>query len=564
MKLRTKTIITISLVSFLIFAALHLVTVFVIQPSFTNLENHEIEKSTNQALSTLNYRLSILQGQIKDYSSWDDTYDFVQDKNQDYVVSNLIDSTFENLNLNLIAIVDTNKSIVYCQSFDLNNSIMVQTSEETRKTVTSDNGIWISLSTNSSISGIMLIDNQPMFVATAPILTSLYHGPAIGGMLFGRYIDASETSNLAEITDLNFSVQKIADFRLQKANSQILNSLMSNVQSVAIRENGPIAVSGYTLINDIHSNPVFVLQITQDRAAYQQGIWVRDIFLSASILLSVFVGVGFQYLLEREIIKPLTKLSSYIKELSVNSNASAPKNLAHASEELVVLTDSVKDTMKKKFEGMNEVSRMVGHDLRNPLTGIKGASYILKKKCGTKIDEQGKSALATIDNCVEYSDKIVRDLLEYSCELKIDKIKTNPERLVNDSLSTLEVPNNIKLVNEVSDEFSVLADNGKVERVFGNLIKNAFDAMPDGGILHITSRKVNGDVEIAFFDTGIGMSEDTLKKLWLPFFTTKAKGMGVGLSICKKIVEAHGGRIDVLSTLGRGTVFRVFLPKEND
>lgn len=199
MKLRTKTIITISVISFLIFGALQVITVLVIDHSFNNLEIQESKHSINQALSTINYRLSSLQGQLKDYSFWDDTYNFVQNKNQEYVEINFVESTFENLNLNLIAIVDNNSSLVYCQSFDLNNSAKVQTSEETRKVLTSDENLWAFNSTENAISGVMLVDNQPMFVATAPILTSLSQGPVMGGMLFGRYIDAKEISQLTEI-----------------------------------------------------------------------------------------------------------------------------------------------------------------------------------------------------------------------------------------------------------------------------------------------------------------------------------------------------------------------------
>jgi len=207
MKLRTKIIIIISLVSILIFAALQVVTVLVIQPSFTSIENDEIQKSTTQVLSTLSYRISNLQGQLRDYSCWNDTYNFVQNRNQEFVENNFVDSTFINLNLNLIAVVDNNRSIVYCKSFDLNNSAEMQTSEETRMTLTSDEEIWTCLSTENAVSGIMLIDNQPMYVVTAPILTSLSQGPIMGGLLFGRYIGGQEISELTEITNLNFSIK---------------------------------------------------------------------------------------------------------------------------------------------------------------------------------------------------------------------------------------------------------------------------------------------------------------------------------------------------------------------
>jgi signal transduction histidine kinase len=84
--------------------------------------------------------------------------------------------------------------------------------------------------------------------------------------------------------------------------------------------------------------------------------------------------------------------------------------------------------------------------------------------------------------------------------------------------------------------------------------------MPNSGTLTISSLKTQNEVEISFADTGIGMSEEVAKKIGEPFFTTKAKGMGVGFSICKRIIDAHKGRIEVSSSPGKGTKITVFLP----
>jgi signal transduction histidine kinase len=558
MKIRTKTIVVIFLASLFVFGVMQVATIFVIQPSFKNLETLECEEGVAQALSTIDYRLSQLTGKVKDYSFWDDTYNFVQYRNVEYIENNYVDSTFENLNLNLVAIVDSNGSLVYCQSFDSNNSVKVETLEQTKDYLATDDLIWDLRSGKETFSGLMFVDKQPMFAATAPILTSLEQGPTVGGLLFGSYIDEKEISQIEEITNLNFSLYTLSEFRIQKSDSGIVDSLLSSKPTVVVKENGPDTVSGFTLIDDIHSNSLFVLQITQNRVAYQQGLWVMNSIQVAGIAFIVSFGLGILFLLEKNIVKPMTQLAAYVREMPFSHN-SDPK-ISINSEEVAVLADAVRDTMKKKLEGMNEVSRMVGHDLRNPLTGIKGASYVLKKNYGSKLDEKGNAMLKTIDDCVAYSDKIVRDLLEYSCEIKLDRIETTPQRLVNDSLLTLVVPGNIDVINETTDEFSILVDNGKIERVFTNLIRNAFDAMPYGGKLKITNRKANNMVEIDFSDNGKGMSEAVLKKLWTPFFTTKAQGMGIGLSICKRIIDAHGGRIEVKSTLGEGTTFAISFP----
>jgi sensor domain CHASE-containing protein len=294
LKLRTKTIITISIVSLLVYGSLHVITVLFIQPSFSNLETRVTKEGIVQAINAIDYRVSELSGKVRDYSSWDETYNFVQNENQDYVENNFIDETFGNLDLNIIAIVNNNRSLVYCQSFDLNYSAKVQTSEETKNLLPFDERLWGFPSEGNTVSGIMLVDNQPMFVATAPILTSLSQGPIIGGLLFGRFVDSQEIGELAKIMNLNFSVYTISNFRIQGLDSHIVDSLLSKEQTVVVKENSPDAVSGYTLIRDIHSNSQFILQTTRDRAAYQQGVWVRDIFLVASLVLSICVGAGFQ------------------------------------------------------------------------------------------------------------------------------------------------------------------------------------------------------------------------------------------------------------------------------
>jgi signal transduction histidine kinase len=129
-------------------------------------------------------------------------------------------------------------------------------------------------------------------------------------------------------------------------------------------------------------------------------------------------------------------------------------------------------------------------------------------------------------------------------------------------LALIEVPQRIQIRNYTEEIPEIKVDTGKIYRVFVNLVKNAIDAMPENGVLTILSTKSEKTVEIVFKDNGIGMSEETLSHIWQPLFTTKAKGMGFGLSICKRIIEAHRGQILVKSKIGEGTEFTVVLPKK--
>jgi signal transduction histidine kinase len=176
------------------------------------------------------------------------------------------------------------------------------------------------------------------------------------------------------------------------------------------------------------------------------------------------------------------------------------------------------------------------------------------------MDSKLKEMFKVIEKDVQYSNKIINDLLEYSRDIKLDLNESNPREMVKEALSAVKIPKKVRIAEFTKDKPKMEVDTDKMKRVFVNIIKNAVDAMPKGGKLTIESRKSNGDMEIVFSDTGAGMSGEILKNIFKPLFTTKAKGMGFGLPICKRFVEAHGGKIHVRSTVGKGSRFVVTLP----
>jgi PAS domain S-box-containing protein len=214
----------------------------------------------------------------------------------------------------------------------------------------------------------------------------------------------------------------------------------------------------------------------------------------------------------------------------------------------------------ERFASIGELAGMVGHDLRNPLTSIRGAAFYLKNKHAGHLDEKDSSMFTTIDKSIDYSNKIINDLLDYSRELHLLIEKVPPQMLLSNALTFLEIPENIKIINLTTAKPELSVDVAKLSRVFVNVIKNAFEAMPKGGTLTIKSELSDNNVTFTFADTGVGMDKATLEKIWIPLFTTKAKGMGFGLPICKRYVEAHGGKIHTESQHGLGTTISLTIP----
>lgn len=215
----------------------------------------------------------------------------------------------------------------------------------------------------------------------------------------------------------------------------------------------------------------------------------------------------------------------------------------------------------QRLAAIGELAGMVGHDIRNPLAAIRNADYYIKKKCRGCTKSEIIPMLENIDKSIDHANNIVNDLLEYSRDLQLELIERSPKQLLDKALTIIKVPKNVQVIDSTNDT-KLKVDESKALRVYVNLIKNALDAMPEGGKLEVKSSQEQGQVTIQFADTGIGIPADALSKVFNPLFTTKAQGMGFGLSISKRIVKAHGGKIWVDSEVGKGTTFTVVFPTE--
>jgi PAS domain S-box-containing protein len=216
----------------------------------------------------------------------------------------------------------------------------------------------------------------------------------------------------------------------------------------------------------------------------------------------------------------------------------------------------------ERMAAVGETAAMVGHDLRNPLQGIAGAAYVLKQESLPKEEREGM--LRLIEDSVEYSDRIVRELLEYSAKIKLDLADTTLKSIIGDALQAVRVPGNITVQNLSEEPVLIRVDRDKMKRVLINLIENAIDAMPQGGTLRISAKQSDGAAEIALSDSGSGIPGTVVEKLWKPFQTTKARGLGLGLAICKRFVDSHGGNVSAESTAGEGTTITIRLPLNQD
>jgi signal transduction histidine kinase len=404
-------------------------------------------------------------------------------------------------------------------------------------------------------------------VASDPILTSEGLGPIIGALVMGRYINDVEVAYLSTMLRLPLTIQNLTNSQLPTDFQKAL-SLMSGIETSCVQPLGADLVSGYATMNDLSGNPVLILRIELSRDIYNQG--QQDAFyLSLALgLVCIVFGSTIMLLMEKVVLTPLAGLDKEVKAIRRDPKGSRKLRLK-GNDELASLGASVNEMLSaleqsQRLAAIGELTTAIAHDLRNPMQGINAAAYYLKTKMSLTTDEKTVKMLALIEKDIQYADRIICQLLEYSGPIWLEIGDATPQEIVKSALSLVKVPENIQVTNETQSDLKIRVDKQKITAVFVDLIENAMDAMPKGGALRIESMSLNGDVAFRLSDTGIGMSEEQLGKAWTPLFTTKAKGMGLSLPTCKRIVEAHGGSISLQSTLGKGTTITITIPQQTE
>ena len=222
----------------------------------------------------------------------------------------------------------------------------------------------------------------------------------------------------------------------------------------------------------------------------------------------------------------------------------------------------------EKLAAIGQLSGDVAHDLRNPLGAIKNAAYMLNKRLTSdgamEANPKLEQYLGIIDQQIGRSNRIITDLMTFARVGSPTLSETHLDKVLEEAMETMVKNDNITLSQHVdSDLYSVMADGEQLQRVFLNLANNAQEAMPDGGQLTITAECSNKHVEIAFSDTGEGISDENIGKIFDPLFTTKTKGTGLGLAVCQEIIMRHGGSISARRNEGPsgGSIFKVELPE---
>ncbi|OFX16551.1 MAG: hypothetical protein A2Z18_06200 [Armatimonadetes bacterium RBG_16_58_9] len=262
------------------------------------------------------------------------------------------------------------------------------------------------------------------------------------------------------------------------------------------------------------------------------------------------------------------------KSDEVYMNISISQLLNSAAEQLglvIIFEDISREIkMEDEFRRMGELAAVgqlaasIAHELRNPLSSIKGAAQFLRNE----YEDHAAIVefLGIIIEEVNGLNKLTTEFLDFARPMQLELKPTSVNAIVDRTLQLMSVhitDSNVVVKENLADSVPIIqADEKQIEQVLKNVIINALQAMPEGGAITLeTGPTPSNGAYVMISDTGLGIPPEKINRIFQPFVTTKTKGTGLGLSVVEKIIENHGGRIEVESEQGKGTRFRILLPQ---
>ncbi|MFA6318647.1 MAG: ATP-binding protein [Elusimicrobiota bacterium] len=216
---------------------------------------------------------------------------------------------------------------------------------------------------------------------------------------------------------------------------------------------------------------------------------------------------------------------------------------------------------KERLAAMGAMANVVGHEIRNPLAVIQNSTYFIKTKLGAAADPKIAKHLKIIESEIRQASDIINEILDFSRTRDLQPVTMGVNNFVEELLSVYPFPAHINVVQRLDPANpNISIDMTEMRQAVRNVIGNSIEVMPTSGSLGIRTYAQGEWAVIEIADSGPGIPPDVLDKIFVAFYTTKARGTGLGLAVVKKVLDRHKGDVRVESALGKGTVFRLTLP----
>jgi len=321
MKLRRKTLSIVGITIAGLTSILYAVSSSILLSSLLKAEEQEARQVVKGVLSVFGQTADDFNSRFADWSAWDDTYAFIQNRNSEFIASNLVPEGLANLRVNIALFVNTSGKIVYGTALDTEKLKLTPVPFALKRRISLNDRLLQHPNAKSSLAGIMLLPSGPILITSRPILTTKSTGPIRGTLVFGRNLDAAGIAKLSKITRLPLIVHSINEPELP-ADFQKVREKLSAKKPILVRALSEESIAGYALIRDIYDQPALLLRVDIPRETYRQG-QTSLLYLLVSVILA---GMGFVgctlLLLEHLVLSRLSSLAKGVNRVSSSQDLS--------------------------------------------------------------------------------------------------------------------------------------------------------------------------------------------------------------------------------------------------
>lgn len=582
MKLRILSILVGAILLFLVLNyAVHRLLVF---QSYVSLEKKEVEEDISRCFGALQREIDTLDTITYDWAAWDDTYRFVQDRNEDYIESNMVDGTFSDGQIHLIYIFDTRRNVVWGEVRAPETFEKIGLDELSSENIMAVRGLFQPDEPGESVSGVWLTSRYPMLISSRPITTSDDGGPVLGYFLMGRFLTEDYIESLSRQTRVLHRYHPIRNGRAGSVPEDIIYKITEDSSTLLTPVNADL-MRTYAVFPDILGDSALVLQVDTERSTMAQGrraIWsvLFSVCMAGVVLLAVML-----LLLSRMVIQPLSNLTAQVVAFGKHQRLPGGA-LSGRRDEIGLLYrefNNMAVQLQEVHQGFRETNVQLEHEVREHKITEKELRLNQERLRAlsseqVKIEERERRRLA-----VELHDRIGQGLavLQMQIEILLKQVSSHPENantirtliesIIHDSRSlifeisppvlyelglgpaiewlaeeimahhdiSIEVQGNLE--TPLEDSIRALVFRSVRELIF-NVIKHA-----EADHAWVRVEETGGNLRIEVRDNGVGFNseEDAL---------SKKDTTGFGLFSIQERFRQLGGRLDIMPGDKGGTV----------
>lgn len=344
-RLQRKTLFVIGFTFIGLFLVLYAVSRAIVLGSFAEQEDIEAKQNVGRVVGALEENLRSLEGTARDWSLWDDTAKYAQDRNRTYFDANLVNisTMMTNNHLNLVMFLDKNDNVIFEQAFDYNTGQVLPVPKDLRGHVAPGTPLLKHKDADSSIKGVIMLAQAPMLLASEPIMRGNGTGPVVGTIVFGRYLDQEAIQHLSQVTLLGVTVNSAAEMLNEGAYKELLPTIGTDMGVELIRLSDS-TIEGLQLYPDVFGDTNLIIDVKMNRAIYQRGEQAFNYYILSLLGVGMVFAIVIMGLLSKLVLYRLARLRSDVKIISASTDM-AGRVKSMGNDEISDVADSINEML---------------------------------------------------------------------------------------------------------------------------------------------------------------------------------------------------------------------------